>query len=226
MWNTRRAGAWLAAGLALLLACRSGEPGEDPRRPDRSGDGWREAIAAWRFPAPIPDVELTDQTGRRFRLAELARGHVLVGFIYTRCPVARACPMTTEKMRAVQSAWRDRVARGQAEGRSLRLLSLTLDPVYDTPERLSAFARERGLAPDWTLATGPAELMASGLPSLFNVLALPGEPGQLDHTVKVALLSPGLRIAKEWPDNEFSVEDVIRAILAPAPPAPVPQGPE
>lgn len=183
-------------------------------RPAATASDWRALYDAWVYPQPIPDFVLTDHTGQPLPLRTLADGHVLLGFIYTRCPLPEACPMTTEKMRKVQARWRELAAHGQTAGRKLRLLSVTLDPAYDTPEKLAGFARDRGLdTSDWSLATGPAELVQSALPSLFSVLALPRAPGDIQHSVKVALLAPGLRIAKEWPDNAFSVDDVLAEIL-------------
>lgn len=177
-------------------------------------DDWRALYDVWVYPAPIPDFELTDQTGAALRLSALADGYVLIGFVYTRCPLPEACPLTTEKMRQVQARWRAVSERGESAGKRLYLLSLTLDPDFDTPERLARFARDRDLdTSNWHLATGPHELMESALPSLFSVLALPRAPGDIQHTVKAALLAPGLRIAKEWPDNAFSAADVIAEVL-------------
>lgn len=182
--------------------------------PGAESEDWRALYDAWVYPQPIPNFVLTDHTGRPLPLASLADGHVLLGFIYTRCPLPEACPMTTEKMRQVQARWRELAAQGQTAGHTLRLLSVTLDPAHDTPEKLAGFARARGLdTSDWYLATGPDELVQSALPSLFSVLALPRAPGDIQHSVKVALLAPGLRIAKEWPDNAFSVDDVLAEII-------------
>ena len=74
--------------------------------------------------------------------------------------------------------------------------------------RPDAHARGLDLA-RWTLATGPEELVTSALPSLFGVLALPRGEADIQHTVKVALLGPGLRIAREWKDNELTPDEVI-----------------
>ncbi|MGH9317259.1 MAG: SCO family protein, partial [Thermoanaerobaculia bacterium] len=46
---------------------------------------------------PVPDFALTDQTGRIVRLSEMRGEPVAVPFLYTQCPVATACPMTTAK---------------------------------------------------------------------------------------------------------------------------------
>jgi protein SCO1 len=199
----------VAAGLAaLVLACRSGEPGAE-----REATGWRAELDRWTYPQPVPSVPLIDQDGRAFELAELAGHHVLLGFIFTRCPQAEACPLTTEIMRRVQAEWR-RLDDDARRGHSLRLLSVTLDPAFDTPERLRAYALERGLdLSSWTLATGPEELVTEALPSLFNVLALPRAPGDIQHTVKLALLAPGLRIAAEWKENAARPEEILGAVL-------------
>lgn len=194
------------AGAGLALGCT----GKTDSR-----DNWRALYDSWEYPAPIPDFALIDHNGRTFRLSALDRDHVLVGFIYTRCPLPEACPLTTDKMDRVMKRWRALEARGQTRGKRLTLLSITLDPEFDTPERLRAFASERGLALDsWILATGPAELVSNALPSLFNIIALPRAPGDVQHTVKVALLRPGRIIATEWKDNDFSASDVIDHIIA------------
>lgn len=207
--------------LSMVTGCRSDDSPERAPSPasDRqtSEHDWRAALANWSFPSPIPSLSLIDHTGRRFSLSELSDSYVLVGFIFTRCAIAEACPMTTEKMDRVQRRWAALSARGATGEISLRLLALTLDPAHDTPERLAAYARARSLdLSSWTLATGPTELLQSGLPSLFNVLALPARDaqvtGDIQHTVKLALLSPGLNIAKEWKDNQFSTEDVLGTI--------------
>lgn len=222
------------AGAALVLSCK-GERTPDSRarnsttttqsaggqpRPDSQND-WKALYDSWEYPAPIPDFALIDHKGRTFRLSALDRDHVLMGFIYTRCPLPEACPLTTDKMARVQARWRELEGRGKTQGKRLTLLSITLDPDFDTPERLRAFAQERGLDLDsWIFATGPAELVGNALPSLFNVIALPRAPGDVQHTVKVALLEPGRVIAAEWKDNEFSAGDVIDRILAPSPQKP------
>lgn len=218
--SARDPGPGNAATPAAHEAARAGTA---QARSDRSIQAdradWKTLYERWQYPDPIPDFALTDHEGRVFGLAELRDRHVLLGFIYTRCPMPEACPLTTEKMQQVQERWRAIKARGQGRGRDLVLLSITLDPAFDTPGRLKAHALERKLdLSSWILATGPDELVTGALPSLFNVLALPRGPGDVQHSVKVALLAPGLTIAAEWKDNEFDAEDVTSMILGNEPP--------
>lgn len=173
---------------------------------DRAVD-WQAQVDGWQYPEPVPDFALTDQRGKRFRLHRYADDWLLLGFVYSRCPRAEACPMTVAKMRAARDGW-------DSTAGTLSLLCVTLDPAYDTPERLAKFADAHGA--DWTFATGPQGLMTDGLPSLFGVLALPDPHGELSHTIKIALLAPGLRMHAEWTDNAITPE-LVRAEALTAP---------
>jgi protein SCO1/2 len=182
---------WLSIGCAS-----SGLPAGPPP--------WREAIDGWHVGEPIPDVPLVDQDGRAFRLRDRADGWLLVAFVFTRCAMAEACPLVTRRMREIQDRHLD-----------LRLLSITIDPAWDTPAVLKAYADAAGADPAvWTFATGDADLVTSGLPSLFDVLALPSD-GTIRHNVKVALLKPGLIPATEWTNRAPTADEVATAMSPP-----------
>src|SRR5215831_507347 len=74
---------------------------------------------------------------------------VLVSFIYTNCP--DICPLTTARIAQVAEKLGDMV------GRDLFLVSLTVDPERDTPERLKSFATAFGAGPGWLFLTGKPE---------------------------------------------------------------------
>ncbi len=157
---------------------------------------------------------LIDQDGHDFALNDFKDTFLIISFIYTRCPVATACPMTVHHLKAIDDLWERAQENRQAEGKRLRFLLLTLDPDYDTPKRLRAYSnqhlpgRER-----FILATGERTIITKILPSMFNILALPGESGTIQHNVKTILLEPGLKQIHIWKDNEFSPREVLDAIL-------------
>jgi protein SCO1/2 len=187
--------------LLLLMACSAPAPA-----PPVATD-WQAAISQWHYEDPLPDVPLLDQTGTARSFAEFRGRHLLIGFIYTACPDAAACPMTTARMVSIQR----RLAEAPAP---LHLLSLTLDPTRDTPETLTAYAQTHGVDPQsWTFATGETALMTDGLPSLFNVLSLPDSDGTLDHTIKLVLVDPSGRQIAEWKDNAVTADDVFAAMV-------------
>ena len=180
--------------LLMLVACSSPKP------------SWESEIAQWHYEDPLPDVPLVDQSGAARSLADFRGQYLLVGFIYTSCPDAVACPMTTARMGSIQR----RLSEAPAP---LHLLSVTLDPARDTPDTLTAYAQAHGAdLQTWTFATGEAALMTDGLPSLFNVLSLPDADGTLDHTIKLALLDPSGRQVAEWKDNAVTADDVFGAM--------------
>src|SRR5262249_15396837 len=74
---------------------------------------------------------------------------VVVSFIYTNCP--DICPLTTARLAQVEEKLGDIV------GRDIFLVSLTVDPERDTPERLKSFATAFGAGPGWLFLTGKPE---------------------------------------------------------------------
>ncbi len=97
----------------------------------------------------LPDARLVGAHGRPVRLAaELdTQAPVLVNFIFTSCTAI--CPLTTAVFAQVQDAL-------AAEGRPLRLISISIDPEQDTPARLREYAARYGAGPDWHFLTGDA----------------------------------------------------------------------
>ncbi len=179
------------------------ETGAAPGSDASGSSDWRALLDAWRHPDGLPDLPLVDGRGEAFSLGDLADDWVLMGFVFTRCGNAEACPLTMQQMRSVQRAWSD-------DDPPLTLLTLTIDPEYDTPERLTAYAEKFGRTdgpPRWLVATGDPEMIDTALPQLFNLLVLP-EGETLTHTVKLALLRPGLELEAEW-EGAVSAEAIL-----------------
>lgn len=97
----------------------------------------------------LADTPLLDQLGRKTRLRSDAIGDriVVVDFVYTTCTTV--CPVLSAVMAQVQDKLAARPLRDVA------LLTLTVDPVRDTPARLKGFAASLGAGPNWTWLTGP-----------------------------------------------------------------------
>jgi protein SCO1/2 len=99
--------------------------------------------------ATLPAFQLTDQAGRPFGSQALEGRAWVASFIFTRC--ATICPSITAKMTRIQ-------ARTRNLGSAFHLVSFSVDPEYDTPERLQAYARAHHASPRlWSFLTGPEE---------------------------------------------------------------------
>jgi protein SCO1/2 len=96
----------------------------------------------------LVDRELLDQEGRKVRFASEVIGDriVAVDFVYTTCTTV--CPVLSAVFAQVQERLGDRL------GREVVLLSITVDPVRDKPQRLRAYAAKHGAREGWTWLTG------------------------------------------------------------------------
>ncbi|WP_437551924.1 SCO family protein [Sorangium sp. So ce367] len=130
-------------GHALDVSAAAGPPG-------LSADGAAEVRASPATGVEVLDEELVDQDGRPVRLRELARDRVLaVNFIFTTCTTI-CSPMTAIFGRL-------QAELGGALDRDVRLVSISLDPAMDTPERLNAYAEKFGRRKGWSFLTGRRE---------------------------------------------------------------------
>ena len=98
----------------------------------------------------VPAFSLVDETGAVFT-EEALRGHpTIVNFIFTRCDTI--CPVIAMKTRGLQEKTQDR------KGVAIKFLSISVDPKHDTPEKLTAFAKQFDADPArWRFLTGPED---------------------------------------------------------------------
>src|SRR5437899_10298572 len=78
------------------------------------------------------DGALLDSDGKSLNLRDLTHGRVTVlSFIYTRCAAPKACPYATRVLNQIH----DLSVDDTTLAKSLRLVSVSFDPEYDTPQR-------------------------------------------------------------------------------------------
>jgi protein SCO1 len=151
---------------------------------------------------PLPDLALVDQSGRAFRLADLRGKTVALTFIFTRCPLPDYCPRLTGHFGTVQ---RELVA-AHPDGK-WHLLSITIDPAHDTPERLAQYAARHQADPaHWTFATGESAVL-SQLASVFG-LAVTSEGAALNHNLRTAIIDREGRVQKVFAGNQWTPHEL------------------
>jgi protein SCO1/2 len=74
---------------------------------------------------------------------------VAVNFIFTTCP--SVCPIQSAIFAGIQKELGDRL------GRDVHLVSISIDPKTDVPQRLQAYADRYHAGPGWTWVTGSKE---------------------------------------------------------------------
>ena len=98
----------------------------------------------------FPDVMLVDMTGTEVALRPVLNsgGPLLLQFIFTSCPTI--CPVLSATFSAAQKKLGPDLERVQ-------MVSISIDPEYDTPARLRAYARRFRAGPQWRFLTGKRE---------------------------------------------------------------------
>jgi protein SCO1/2 len=94
----------------------------------------------------LPAFELTNERGQRYGSEDLKGRLWVADFVFTSCPTV--CPKLTKRMQILQH-------RSRNLGQAFHLVTFTVDPENDTPERLAAYAKEYHADPArWTFLTG------------------------------------------------------------------------
>ena len=104
----------------------------------------------------LPDIPVVDHRGNRFRLfSDLVKDNaVILSFFYTNCE--DACPLTNSKLTQMRKELK------KSFGRSIQILSISVDAEHDTPEKVARYAQAQGVEtsdpdmPDWKFLTGDA----------------------------------------------------------------------
>lgn len=137
---------------------------------------------------PVPSWTLTDQDGHPFGSEQLRGRPYIANFVFTRC--VASCPRMTHQMATIQQHL------GDLRGR-LALVSITVDPVHDTPERLRSYAERNGADFSfWHFATGTEEAVGQALAQGFWISVQPPagglhsefNPVELSHAERFVLV--------------------------------------
>jgi protein SCO1/2 len=126
------------------------------------------SLSALRSPAEplpklgaLPDFTFTRENGSPWGMAQLRGRPFVANFIFTRCPTV--CPAFTRRMARIQ-------AETQGYGTGLQLVSFSVDPKYDTPERLAEYAQRHGANPErWSFLTGDYEQLKNTVVDSFKI---------------------------------------------------------
>lgn len=148
----------------------------------------------------VPDVALVDQRGRPFSLQATHGSATIVSFLYTRCRDGTMCPLVAAKFARIQRLLR---------GAPIRLVSVTLDPAFDTPAVLARYGAGYGADPAvWTLATGSRGAVDE-LAGRFGLDVQRPAPGVVTHTEAAVLIDARGRVARIVDGAAWAPDDVL-----------------
>ena len=164
---------------------------------------------------PVADALLVDQGGKPLPMSSL-RGHrVALTFVYTRCPLPDYCPLMEQHFSAVQ-----RMVKGNPKLSDVRLLTMTLDPEYDTPAVLKTHALDVGADPAiWSFVTGePGEVRRFAAQFGIHTERDETNSWQLIHNLRTAVIDTDGKVVKVESGNFWKPADLVADIeKTPAP---------
>ena len=159
----------------------------------------------------LTDATLVDENGKPSSLSAY-RGHrVALTFIYTRCPLPEFCPLMDRHFAAVQKTIASTPALAD-----VRLVTVTLDPAFDTPAVLKPYAARRGADPMiWSFLTGePAEVNKFGSQLGIYVEHNPQSAIDITHNLRTVVIDPDGRLVKVHNGNSWTPSELVADLSA------------
>jgi cytochrome oxidase Cu insertion factor (SCO1/SenC/PrrC family) len=128
----------------------------------------------------VPNIEVIDQQGQRLRLNSdvIKNRTAVISSFFTTC--TSFCPLTQQNL--------GRLAKvlGKRMGNDVVFISISIDPVNDTPARMKEWSEKFHTGPGWTLASGSKSDIETLLKSLGLYVELAGR-----HQSAVIIGNPG-----------------------------------
>lgn len=224
--NTRLANI-LFASLCLLFLGNPGEfayPQEETSSPQVLAPGWTElefeAPEAGSYQLPpmgmAGDGQVLDSDGNATSLHKLMGDKVVVlSFIYSSCSDANGCPLATHVLERLQ----DQLLEDPVAGAGIRFISLSFDPVQDTPQVMKKYGRPYISGDfDWRFLTTSGQqkldpiLESYGQSVVRDANAKEGEPSSISHVLRVFLVDRMLRIRNIFSASYLHADTMLNDI--------------
>lgn len=160
----------------------------------------------------LPGFALVNQDAHPIHLNQYQGQALVLTFIYTRCPLPDFCPKITKNFAEIYQALQQKPELYQ----QTRLLSISFDFIFDTPEVLRAYGaafagtNTAELFTHWEFATGTAQEVRA-VTTFFGLVSLP-ETGQITHSLRTAVVTPRGKVFKIYTDNLWTPADILRDI--------------
>lgn len=171
-----------------------------------NGSTLDKAVALLQPGDTIPDGAFVNQNGRKQTLKDFRGSTVVLTFIYTRCPLPTFCPMMDRHFATIQEH-----LKADPSLKHVHLITVSFDPVRDTPAVLRAHAKE--LDADlrrWTFLTGDVKAI-DDFAGRFGVYVVrnPNDERDITHNLRTAIIGPDGTVKKIYTGNEWTPDDIL-----------------
>jgi protein SCO1/2 len=160
----------------------------------------------------VPNFTLRNQDNREIHIRDYRGKTLLLTFIYTRCPVPDYCTLMSNNFAHVDRA----LGADPALYEKTHLLSVSIDPAYDTPEVLRSYGAahteryQNETFAHWEFATGTKD-QVKDIAGFFGLTYFP-DKDQIIHGLRTVIVNPEGKVAKIYTGNEWKPEEVVGAL--------------
>jgi protein SCO1/2 len=157
----------------------------------------------------VPNFTLRNQNNREIHVRDYRGKVLLLTFIYTRCPQPDYCTLMSNNFAQIDRT----LGQDPALYEKTHLLSISIDPSYDTPEVLKSYGAahteryENETFAHWEFAGGTSEQVKK-IAEYFGLTYFP-EKDQIVHALRTVIVSPEGKIVKIYSGNEWKPEEVV-----------------
>ena len=155
----------------------------------------------------VPDASFVDHNGQPLTTGSLRGAPWAATFVYTRCPLPTFCPALDRRFQEAQ-----RAIAGDDRLRNARLVSITIDPTFDTPAVLATHAaRVQADARIWRFATGDvATVDRFGERFGLTVSRGSGSPEEFVHSLKTVVVGGDGRVRRIYSGTEWTATELVQ----------------
>lgn len=169
----------------------------------------------------MPNYKFTNELGKAVNLEDFRGKAVGLTFLFTRCPFPTFCPRMAGNLKEAASI----LKADSSAPTNWHLLAITIDPEFDTPKVLQAYAKSYGYDPErWSFLTAP-EIDITAIAEQFGLQYWrpdPKQPANVSHNLRTAVIDAEGRVQKIIPENKWTPQelaDELRKAAVPAAPA-------
>ena len=161
----------------------------------------------------IPNYTLRNQDDREIRIHNYRGKALLLTFIYTRCPVPDYCTLMSNNFAQIDRE----LGKDPALYEKTHLLSVSIDPAYDTPAVLRSYGAahteryEKETFAHWEFASGKKEEVKE-IADFFGLRYFPDQD-QIVHGLRTVIVNPEGKVAKIYSGNEWKPEEALNELM-------------
>jgi protein SCO1/2 len=158
----------------------------------------------------VPNFALQNQDGKRIHFKDYRGKALLLTFIYTRCPLPEYCDLMSNNFAQIDR----QLEQDPALYAKTHLLSISIDPAYDTPQVLRSYGAahteryEKETFQHWEFASGEQMKEAAQ----FFGLRYFADNDQIVHGLRTVIITPDEKVAKVYTNNEWKPEEVVNEL--------------